>query len=208
MDRLTAAHTLLVAGLSVITVADAFVSPKTQTMQQVTSSLNALPEFNPTLLLSDGLSAATYMNTQAPQTTQEFTNAMSEGGGGGALGALRTFFVVITAAVFGLSALVYLTAAFIVPKAAEQLERDTKRLRPGLWEEYTAKLEDGQTMANRPDLLQELGNIMQPIIAKDYEDQYNQQVGDKANDDTTTTKETPTKDEGGIIDAQIVKDDE
>jgi len=204
------AHTLLIAGLlSVITLADAFVSPKTQTIQQVTSSLNALPEFvNPSLLLSDGLSAATYMNTQAPQTTQEFTNAMSEGGGG-ALGALRTFFVVITAAVFGLSALVYLTAAFIVPKAAEQLERDTKRLRPGLWEEYTDKLEDGQTMANRPDLLQELGNIMQPIIAKDYEDQYNQQqVGNKANDDTATTKEMSTKDEGGIIDAQIMKDDE
>jgi len=200
---------ILVAGLlSVITLVDAFVSPKTHTIQQVTSSLNALPEF-PSLLLSDGLSAATYMNTQAPQTTQDFTNAMSEGGGGGALGALRTFFVVITAAVFGLSALVYLTAAFIVPKAAEQLERDTKRLRPGLWEEYTAKLEDGQTMANRPDLLQELGNIMQPIIAKDYEDQYNQQqVGNKANDATATTKETATKEEGGIIDAQIVKDDE
>ena len=203
-------HTLLVVVLSVITLpTDAFVPPKTYTIQQVTS-LNALPEFNPSLLLSDGLSAATYMNTQAQQsvTTQEFTNAMSEGGGGGALGALRTFFVVITAAVFGLSALVYLTAAFIVPKAAEQLERDTKRLRPGLWEEYTAKLEDGQTMANRPDLLQELGNIMQPIIAKDYEDQYQQQVGNNANDNTTTPKETPTKEEGGVIDAQIVKDDE
>ena len=50
---------------------------------------------------------------------------------------------------------------------------------------------------------------MQPIIAKDYEDQYNQQqVGNKANDATATTKETPTKEEGGIIDAQIVKDDE
>ena len=202
------AHILLVAGLlSVITLVDAFVSPKTYTQQVTSSSLHALPEFNPSLLLSDGLSAATYTNTQAPQTTQEFTTAMSEGGGG-ALGALRTFFVVITAAVFGLSALVYLTAAFIVPKAAEQLERDTKRLRPGLWEEYIDKLEDGQTMANRPDLLQELGNIMQPIIAKDYEDQYNQQVGDKANDATATTKETPTKDEGGIIDAQIMKDDE
>ena len=81
-------------------------------------------------------------------------------------------------------------------------------MRPGLWEEYTDKLEDGQTIANRPDLLQELGNIMQPIIAKDYEDQYQQQIGNKANDDTSTTKETPTKEEGGVIDAQIVKDDD
>ena len=83
------AHILLVAGLlSVITLVDAFVSPKTYTQQVTSSSLHALPEFNPSLLLSDGLSAATYTNTQAPQTTQEFTTAMSEGGGG-ALGALR-----------------------------------------------------------------------------------------------------------------------
>lgn len=39
----------------------------------------------------------------------------------------------------------------------------------GLWEEYEAKLEEGETMATRPDLLQELGNIMQPIIIEDFE---------------------------------------
>jgi hypothetical protein len=49
----------------------------------------------------------------------------------GALSTLRTFFIVLTAAIFGVTALAYLTAAFLVPKAAEQLEQDTKRLRPG-----------------------------------------------------------------------------
>ncbi|KAL9182828.1 hypothetical protein ACHAXT_004107 [Thalassiosira profunda] len=117
-------------------------------------SLHLLPESNP-FLLTDGLSAATYM-----------------GGGdalSGPLSTLRTFFVVLTAAIFGITAIAYLTASFLVPKAAEQLERDTKRLRPGLWEEYEGKLEEGQEMVNRPDLLQELGNIMQPLIVEDYE---------------------------------------
>lgn len=73
------------------------------------------------------------------------------------LSGVRTFFAVLTALAFGLFGLTYFVAAFIVPKAAEQLEADTKRLRPGLWEEYEAKLEPGQTMATRPDILQELG---------------------------------------------------
>lgn len=86
-----------------------------------------------------------------------------------ALQGVRTFFTVILAIVFGFAGLTYVTAAFIVPQAAAQLETDTKRLRPGLWEEYEAKLEEGETLATRPDLLQELGNIMQPIIIEDFE---------------------------------------
>jgi len=96
----------------------------------------------------------------------------------GALSNLRTFFIVLTAAIFGLTALAYLTAAFLVPKAAEQLELDTKRLRPGLWEEYERKLNDGESMVNRPDLLQELGNIMQPIIVENYEKEAAIKFGD------------------------------
>lgn len=87
----------------------------------------------------------------------------------GALEGLRTFFIAITAIVFGFAGLTYFTAAVVVPKAAEQLEKDTRRLRPGLWEEFEAKLEPGETMAMRPDVLQELGNIMQPLIIADFE---------------------------------------
>ena len=148
----------------VVVLTDAFISPTQRRVHQqhhysyppptpsTTTLLKALPEFiyNPSVMLSDGLSAATYMTTQ-----DEFNSAMSAGNG--PLGALRTFFIVITAAVFGITALVYLTAAFLVPRAAEQLEKDTKRLQPGLWEEYQEKLEDGETMVNRPELLQELG---------------------------------------------------
>ena len=43
----------------------------------------------------------------------------------------------------------YEVATFVVPKAAEQLETATKRLRPDLWAEYEAKLQPGETMITR-----------------------------------------------------------
>ena len=127
----------------------AFVHPVMQSStihvtSTTTTSLNALPEFNP-FLLADGVAAA------ARYGGGGFDNdVFADPAVVSALSTLRTFFIVLTAAAFGLTALAYITAAFIVPKAAEQLENDTKRLRPGLWEEYQAKLEDGQTMAQRP----------------------------------------------------------
>ena len=107
------------------------------------------------------------------------------------LSGLRTFFAVLAALVFGAFGLTYFVAAFIVPKAAEQLEADTRRLRPGLWEEYEAKLEPGQTMATRPDILQELGEVMRPIILEDFEKSAAQQEADK---------------KAGIVDATVVEE--
>eukprot|EP00563_Minutocellus_polymorphus_P018163 CAMPEP_0197726506 /NCGR_PEP_ID=MMETSP1434-20131217/16128_1 /TAXON_ID=265543 /ORGANISM="Minutocellus polymorphus, Strain CCMP3303" /LENGTH=215 /DNA_ID=CAMNT_0043312467 /DNA_START=69 /DNA_END=716 /DNA_ORIENTATION=+ len=107
------------------------------------------------------------------------------------LSGLRTFFAVLSALVFGLFGITYIVAAFIVPKAAEQLEADTKRLRPGLWEEYEAKLEPGQTMATRPDILQELGEVMRPVIIGDFEKSAAQEEADK---------------KAGIVDATVVEE--
>ena len=107
------------------------------------------------------------------------------------LSGLRTFFAVLAALVFGAFGLTFIVAAFIVPKAAEQLEADTRRLRPGLWEEYEAKLEPGQTMATRPDILQELGEVMRPIILEDFEKSAAQQEADK---------------KAGIVDATVVEE--
>ena len=100
--------------------------------------MKAIPEFSNPFLLADGLSAATYMGG-----VNDDLSAAS-----GALSTLRNFFIVGTAAIFGITAIVYLTAAFLVPKAAEQLERDTRRLNPGLWLEYEQKLEPGESMVN------------------------------------------------------------
>ncbi len=115
-----------------------------KTIHVTTTSLSALPEFNP-FLLADGVAAAARYGGSGVDSDVFADPAVVS-----ALSTLRTFFIVLTAAAFGLTALAYITAAVIVPKAAEQLENDTKRLRPGLWEEYQAKLEDGQTMAQRP----------------------------------------------------------
>ena len=145
---------------------NAFVVP-TPAITKMSPTVNrALPDFASfsSMMISDGLSAATYIKPDAEVS--------------GALSTLRTFFIVLTAAIFGLTAIAYLTAAFLVPKAAEQLEEDTKRLRPGLWEEYEAKLNEGESMVNRPDLLQELGNIMQPIIVENYEKEAALKFGD------------------------------
>eukprot|EP00970_Alexandrium_tamarense_P007644 scaffold1447_cov196-Alexandrium_tamarense.AAC.13 len=164
--------------------ATAFLVPSSVSMLQRSSilmpspcsSLRSLPDFN-SLLLTDGLSAATYVNSQSSDI-----EAIP-----GALSTLRTFFVVIAAAIFGITALVYLTAAFLVPKAAQQLEEDTKRLRPDLWDEYQAKLNEGESMVNRPDLLQELGNKMQPIIVADFERSAEQKYGKKEKDEIDVT---------------------
>ena len=145
-----------------------FVAPSPLITKISPIANRALPDLASfsSMMISDGLSAATYIKPDAEVS--------------GALSTLRTFFIVITAAIFGLTALAYLTAAFLVPKAAEQLEEDTKRLRPGLWEEYEAKLGEGESMVNRPDLLQELGNIMQPIIVENYEKEAAMKFGDGA----------------------------
>mmetsp|Transcript_27799 Transcript_27799/g.47023 ORF Transcript_27799/g.47023 Transcript_27799/m.47023 type:complete len:191 (-) Transcript_27799:1237-1809(-) len=182
---------LAASSLLLLPGSHAFVHPVMQSSNmRVPSapSLSALPEFNP-FLLADGLSAATRYGGSGFDNDVFADPAVTS-----ALSTLRTFFIVLTAAAFGLTALAYITAAFIVPKAAEQLENDAKRLRPGLWEEYEAKLEDNQTMANRPDLLQELGNIMQPIITAEYERQAEEKFGP-----TGAAK----KEDGGVIDVEV-----
>lgn len=88
--------TVLMLLFGTASLANAFVAPTSHGVQYrpptSSLSLNALPEFNP-FLLSDGLSAA-----------------VKYGGGGdafsqvsGPLSALRTFFIVIAAAIFGIT---------------------------------------------------------------------------------------------------------
>lgn len=183
--------------LLLLTAVDAFVAPSHRASLPTSVALRAFPIDTNPFLLSDGLSAATYMGS----VDGDLASSIS-----GPLSALRTFFIVLTAAIFGITAIAYLTAAFLVPRAAEQLERDTKRLKPGLWEEYEAKLGDGETMANRPDLLQELGNIMQPIIVQDYEREAAMKFGDGQSqgvDSAANGSASTAKREGDVIDVTI-----
>lgn len=95
-----------------------------------------------------------------------------------------------------------------MPQAAAELEKDTKRLRPGLWEEYESKLEEGETMVNRPDLLQELGNIMQPIIVKDYEIEADKKFGgpddSQGNEEKSPHTTNDEKMEDRVVDVEVI----
>jgi hypothetical protein len=77
---------------------------------------------------------------------------------------LRTIAVGITALLIFLAGSTLLLANIIIPAAAKELEKECNELAPELWVEYQAKLEPGQTMANRPDLMQELGAKLQPLL--------------------------------------------
>jgi len=130
-------------------------------LENPNTKLNMIPN-NGFSTVDDFLSASTSLVLSDDAQAVAQANSALEG--------VRTFFIIITAVVFGLAGLTFVTAAFIVPQAASRLEEDTKRIKPGLWEEYEAKLLEGETMAQRPDLLQELGNIMQPLIIADFEE--------------------------------------
>ena len=60
-----------------------------------------------------------------------------------------------------LAAFAILFSTFIIPAAADQIEKQAKELDPAMWLEYEQKLEPGETLAMRPDLMQELGNKVQ-----------------------------------------------
>mmetsp|Transcript_13716 Transcript_13716/g.20212 ORF Transcript_13716/g.20212 Transcript_13716/m.20212 type:complete len:253 (-) Transcript_13716:187-945(-) len=84
--------------------------------------------------------------------------------GGGAMDIIKNIALAITATLFLLAGLTQITASIIVPAATKELEKECKELAPELWDEYQLKLEPGQTMEQRPDLVQELGMKIQPLL--------------------------------------------
>ena len=70
--------------------------------------------------------------------------------------------------VFGL--IVFVLAAYVIPTAVSQVEEMAKELDPELWREYEQKLNPGETLAARPELLQELGNKVLELQRKAQDD--------------------------------------
>jgi len=66
----------------------------------------------------------------------------------------------LTAVVFLFAALTSLAAAIIIPAGAEQLELECTALIPDSWEEYKQQLEEGEEMKDRPDLMFQLGLLL------------------------------------------------
>eukprot|EP00980_Cylindrotheca_fusiformis_P007678 scaffold1609_cov91-Cylindrotheca_fusiformis.AAC.4 len=91
-------------------------------------------------------------------------NAASAIGGFG--DTLRNVAVAITAILFLFVGLILMIVYVIIPAVAE------KELQPGmqeLWEEYTAKLQEGETMEDRPDLMQEYRAKLQSLLDEKME---------------------------------------
>lgn len=163
------------------------------------------------------LSPLGFSNHQPLAITAANTNTLffllADSDGNSVVDILRSIAVGITAILFLLAGLTYVTAALIIPAAAKELEKECLELAPDLWREYQTKLEPGETMAQRPDLMQELGIKLQPLI-----DQKIAGMDAAATrpssfvsrsqwmDDDVSSTSTSTSD-GNILDAQIVDDD-
>ncbi|CAJ1935220.1 unnamed protein product [Cylindrotheca closterium] len=136
---------------------------------------------HPSLLLSevvsDSLAATTTGTTnKAAGAIMDIGATLPEaGGGGGIVDIAKNIAFAITAVLFLGAGLTLVTASIIVPAAAKELETECKDLSPELWDEYSAMLKEGETMANRPDLMQELGAKLQPLLDAKIERQFEEQ---------------------------------
>jgi len=184
-------------------VPNTFVTQQQQQQQQSTSLLKGLPSIIETMSNNIAATSSSSSIVLSVDDTAEFiekaaveapsaqteailealpsTNSILEtlSSIASAVGGLLLLFTVIT----------FITVTYVVPQAAKQLEENTKRLRPGLWEEYEAKLKPGETMDQRPDLLQQLGNIMQPIIMAQIPTQVNQELQQQQKNDTPNSSD-------------------
>ena len=120
-----------------------------------------------------------------------------QNGGGGIMDTITTVLTGIIGVVFFLVGLTFVMAAVIIPQAAQQLERQTKELDPELWAKYEAQLEPGQTMDQRPDLMQELGEKMQALMDAKFKEQ---QQAQSSNDDNESVRPQ-------VMDAEIISKD-
>jgi hypothetical protein len=186
-------------------LAAAFVVPQ----PFLTPTISIIPDV--TLLLTPPLDTTAAAAAVHPYV---FLNSVLLSVDGGLGETVRNVFLGVTAALFFGAGLVFLYASYIIPQAAKMLEEQTKELAPALWEEYSAKIEDGETLAMRPELMQELGEKMQPIIDRKFTAQQRGETtmtvtdtiveAEVVVDSSTTNNEDVGKDT--IVDAEIVVD--
>lgn len=185
---------LLLAALSIGTAVAfiapvAFVSKRPTTTPTPSWLFNGLDDFATSHFLSDNDLVTTVGSTDVFQNS------------GGIMDTVTTVLTGIIGVVFFLVGLTYVMAAIIIPQAAQQLERQTKELDPALWASYEAQLEPGQTMDQRPDLMQELGEKMQALMEAKFKEQHQQQ---QVQVPTTQEKESVRP---HVVDAEIVSKD-
>mmetsp|Transcript_15701 Transcript_15701/g.33959 ORF Transcript_15701/g.33959 Transcript_15701/m.33959 type:complete len:314 (-) Transcript_15701:458-1399(-) len=142
-------------------VASAFLPPhaiaNTVNLDVVGTSTPLLPSLDHFLLVSqaslDPTAAAVAAATAGvPNPSTLFNGSVGD--------LVKNIALGITAVIFALAGVTYIAAAVLVPAGAQQLEIECTALIPDTWKEYLGKLEEGQEMKDRPDLMFELGLML------------------------------------------------
>lgn len=123
---------------------------------------------------------------------------------------ITTIASIIAILVFGFGALLLIMANIVIPQAAQELETKARKEYPDYWAACEAKLEEGETLAMRPDLIQDLGRQVQEAELAKFEE-LQKQGGSVVTEETVkeTTKNTDTSAE--IMDVEVItekKDDD
>jgi hypothetical protein len=135
-------------------------------------------------------SAGTSLSTPSPLPS----SSLLLGAGEGALDVVKNLVIGIGGVIAVLALLVVVLSSFVIPKAAEQLEQQAKAMDMELWEEYENRLEPGEVLAMRPDLMQELGNIVTARTMAKYEEMEKEMIAAKKKAEAAAEAETMASD--------------
>jgi len=178
--------------LLILPIANAFVTPTVFYVKKSQLSASALEDLASALIVADG--------DDFVQTVDGgFNDAVTSGAGGSILNILQnvaSVFIIGTVFLFGLT---FMVANFVIPAAARELEEQTRKLDVNLWNEYQAKLEPGETIDQRPELMQELGNKVQQMMKEQYDTEV-AQVKEES-EKTMVQEKKPSSD---VMDATII----
>lgn len=149
--------------LLVVATASAFLPPHHQSLvttpvgQSTAHSVLSLGSLDNDFLLSNSNPDPTAMAAAAAAIGAPNPSSLFNGNVGE---IFQNVAVAITAILFLLAGLTYVAAAVLVPAGAQQLELECTALIPDTWKEYVGRLEEGQEMKDRPDLMFELGLLL------------------------------------------------
>ena len=127
------------------------------------------PFFNSLIIGNNDISSSSPMDV----VTQAEFDQTFESIGEKVINALSNIAIGTVILIVALVGIATFFSAVIIPQAAEELEKQVKETYPELWEEYKDKLEPGETLSMRPDIMQELGNQLQRKSLDDFEQTQN-----------------------------------
>jgi hypothetical protein len=158
---------------------------------------------------NDGATAISTLSSSFPSFTfladaEAAANAIVEStsGGGGVLEIVQTVALGITAVLFLLAGLTYLTASVLIPAGAQQLELECQQIIPETWNEYLQKLQKDETIQDRPDLMFELGLLLNKAKADQLERLCQQQTTEDGNNNMDLWNDYQSK----LQDGQALQD--